>query len=421
MSTENDDVTDAELLAEIEAEIEKEALNANTSTTTTTTTTTTTAAAANNNQNDTVPLNDTSNILNGTASGHAIPDANSYDGGAQLTQFQDSVITTGSDVSILLMVILAILFIIQLIRKSHQHFRLQSMIKNVENPLDSARPMAAENLTPINPRYDHNAVAVYNTEFEDKKVFLQRQNDGAPPSVLKDILLKRAAKCVEKADVLRRDGMGIRKNWLMDLLPRDVWDDFNAAQRNLQQEINSVAQENQRYQFNWGQPHGTNVFSKARDEHQRKMFIQNKVMQQKIQQQRQMQQQHAQQQPHRQQAQSATAASQQGAAAGGGGQSQHAPSAKAFGNGFTPGFFNSGSNANASGGGGGAGDGKKLSKKEKKELNKQKKQMKHSGNTAMAANAGMQNGVGDASSGATTTQQQQQVRRRKGKHRFANK
>ena len=90
-------------------------------------------------------------------------DNNNYDGGAQLTTFQDNIITTGSDVSILLMIILLILFIIQAIRKAYNYFTLQSKIKMVSNPLDTAKPVSAENLTPINPGYDHKSYAVYNT------------------------------------------------------------------------------------------------------------------------------------------------------------------------------------------------------------------------------------------------------------------
>jgi len=173
--------------------------------------------------NDTVHLNAIANDTNAN-----------FDGAAQLTTFQDSVITTGSDVSVLLMVILAILFIVQMIRKTYKHFSLQSLLQKVHNPLDDCKPMRAENLTPLNPEYNHKSYAVYNTEFQHRSVYMAKQKEGAPPSVLKDILLKRAVQCVERARAMQRDGVGIRKNWNMDLLPRDVWDDFNAAQKNVQ-------------------------------------------------------------------------------------------------------------------------------------------------------------------------------------------
>ena len=46
------------------------------------------------------------------------------------------------------------------------------------------------------------------------------------------LLLKRAVLCVKKAHVIQRDGVGIR-----DLLPRDVGDDIQVAQRNIQAEM----------------------------------------------------------------------------------------------------------------------------------------------------------------------------------------
>eukprot|EP00484_Ammonia_sp_Unknown_P030901 CAMPEP_0197024744 /NCGR_PEP_ID=MMETSP1384-20130603/5245_1 /TAXON_ID=29189 /ORGANISM="Ammonia sp." /LENGTH=362 /DNA_ID=CAMNT_0042453183 /DNA_START=116 /DNA_END=1204 /DNA_ORIENTATION=+ len=358
--------------AELWAEIEKEALNKNNDSASFEN-----ASSANANATQTAP----EAILDTAGSG-------------ELTTFQENIITTGSDVSVLLMIILVILFIIQFVRKSYNYFTLQSKIRQVANPLDAAKPIAAENLTPINPRYDHTAYAVYNTEFEDRSTYLQKESQGAPPSVLKEILLKRAIKCIEKARVLQRDGVGIRKNWNMDLLPRDVWDDYNSAQRNLQAEIECVVQENNRFQFNWGQPHGVNVFSKARDEYDRKMSIMNNVLHQRMQQQRQRQQQMmaTQRNGNAQEEENKNAAS--------------APSAKAFGNGFTPGFFNQNENQNKK-----AADTKKLSRKEKKELSKQKKQMRNDPN--------LQSNIENPANPGNP--QQSQVRRRKGKHRFPTK
>eukprot|EP00483_Globobulimina_turgida_P001607 UN01609 len=170
-----------------------------------------------------------------------------------------------------------------MIRKTYNYFTLQSKIQKVVNPLDDAKPMAAENLTPINPGYNHKSYAVYNAEFEERNLYIPKRKDGAPASILKEILLKRAIKCIEKARAMQRDGVGIRKNWNMDLLPRDVWDDFNAAQRNIQAEVECVVKENQRLQFNWGPPHRNNIFSKAKQIHQQKVIIQNKVFHQKMQ------------------------------------------------------------------------------------------------------------------------------------------
>ena len=108
------------------------------------------------------------NAINQTASENAstiLGDSGSaqFDGGAQLTTFQDNIITTGSDVSILLMVLLLILFIVQMIRKTYQHFTLQSQLQRVENPIDDATALPAEDVVPFNPNYSHTSYAVYNT------------------------------------------------------------------------------------------------------------------------------------------------------------------------------------------------------------------------------------------------------------------
>merc|ERR1712008_346501 len=104
---EDDDIDEQELIAEIEREA-REAQEA--------------LLKANETLNANATLNDTLNDLGATA--NAVPD---FNGGAQLTTFQDSVISTGSDVSLLLMVILVILFIVQMIRKTYKHFSLQKL------------------------------------------------------------------------------------------------------------------------------------------------------------------------------------------------------------------------------------------------------------------------------------------------------
>ena len=114
------------------------------------------------NSNNNIGSDDTLNVNNNYTNINNDSNIN-YNGGAQLTTFQDNIITTGSEVSKLLMFNLLILFIVQFIRKTYDYFKLQSKIKKVANPLDSAKPIAAENLTPINPGYDHKSYAVYNT------------------------------------------------------------------------------------------------------------------------------------------------------------------------------------------------------------------------------------------------------------------
>eukprot|EP01083_Nonionella_stella_P154219 496619_1 len=322
---------------------------------------------------------------------------NQYEGGAQLTTFQDNIITTGSDVSILLMVILLLLFVIQMIRKTYNYFTFQSKIQSVVNPLDDAKPMAAENLTPINPHYDHKSYAVYNTEFEHRKTYLQKQAEGAQPSILKQILLDRAVQCIQKARAMQRDGVGIRKNWNMDLLPRDVWEDFNAAQRNIQAEVECVVRENQRFQFNWGVPHKNNIFSKAKEIHERNMMVQNKAFHQKMQ---QLKERQTQNQKYNQLNKNKNKNKNK----------SKAPTAKSFGNGFNTGFFNSNPQSNSQQ------SSKRLTKKEKQELKRQKKAMKNSNQATM-----LKDNIENPAKSNSANYQQTQPRRRKPKRRFATK
>merc|ERR1739841_296226 len=89
---------------------------------------------------------------------------------------------------------------------------------------------------------------------------------------------------------------------------------MGAAQRNLNAEIETVVKESKQCQFNWGPKHRDNIFSQAREYHDKKMAVQTKVFQQKM-----MKKKEA----HR--------------LANG----TNPPSSKSFGNGLKSGFFNS--------------------------------------------------------------------------------
>jgi len=222
----------------------------------------------------------------------------------------------------------------------------------------------------MNPEYSLTAFAVYNTEFEEKKLYLLKKGEGAPLSVLKELLLKRAIKCIEKARTIQRDGQGIRKNWNQDLLPREVWHDFQAAQRNLNMEIENVVKENKACRFNWGPKHNDNIFSQAREYHDKKLAVQTKVFQQKLMRKKQI-------------------------------NGTKAPPAHSGSfAGLQSGFFNS--NANQAANSPNNPKKQKMTKKERAELRKQKKELKKQEES-------MEN-----SGGA-------QIRRRKPKHRFSHK
>ena len=165
----------------------------------------------------------------------------------------------------------------------------------------------------------------------------------------------------------------------MDLLPRDVWEDFNSAQQNLQNEIECVVRENQRLQFNWGQPHRDNIFSKAKEIHEQKMIIQNKVFHQKMQLKHQQQQQ------------------------------QNAPNPKTFGNGLQRGFLQQNQQNQSTQ------QTQKLTKKEKQELKRQKKHYKNQQQPNM-----LQTNIENPSE-SNQSSTNQQPRRRKLKRKFSGK
>ncbi|ETO30388.1 hypothetical protein RFI_06734 [Reticulomyxa filosa] len=181
----------------------------------------------------------------------------------QLTTFQEAIVTTGSEVSVILLVVLAILFVIQAIRKAYNHIITQRELEKVDSVLDDGIPVNAEAFTPISD-LDPRSYPVYNTNLVEKEEYLKNVAENAPITTLKEILLKRAIVCIDRVTTIQRDEQGIRKNWSMDMLPRDVWDDFNAAQMTIREEINDVLKENAEKSFQWGK-YGNDIFARAKE------------------------------------------------------------------------------------------------------------------------------------------------------------
>lgn len=231
---------------------------------------------------NTSSLNDTNILITNDSLKNDMPLLKSEDYSSDLTAFQDSVITTGSGASIILLLILVLIFIIQFVRKAHAFFSTQSRLNMVDNPLDEAIETPAENINPLTA-VDPKSYPKYDTPFDDRDIYRDKQASHSSPSVLKSLLMKRAVKCIDKMGPIQRDGTGIRKNWNTDLLPRDVWNDYQSAQRNIQKEIEDIQKENARYQFKWDK-YGTEIFAQAREVfgisiQQKKIAIQRRMQQ----------------------------------------------------------------------------------------------------------------------------------------------
>lgn len=116
-------------------------------------------------KNGSLSENDTYTFeLNGTfnasaGSSYQIPGVNlEADPNAQLTTFQENIITTGSGASVVLLVILCIMFIVQLFRKLYEYYRDSRIESEIETPLDSAIAQRAEDHT-----MEATAYVVYDT------------------------------------------------------------------------------------------------------------------------------------------------------------------------------------------------------------------------------------------------------------------
>mmetsp|Transcript_5579 Transcript_5579/g.4870 ORF Transcript_5579/g.4870 Transcript_5579/m.4870 type:complete len:214 (+) Transcript_5579:89-730(+) len=164
----------------------------------------------------------------------------------KVASFQENVITTGSNVSVILMIMLFGLFIVQSARKIFDHYTSQRKLNDVQDIWEST----------IAPLITYDIDPTKRSNYEDK------QRNGASLTELKLYLLQRAVECVEKMILIQRDGRDIRKSQRTGLCPQSVWQDFVSAPQNIDQESKLIQNENQNNGFEWGK-HKSDIFSKA--------------------------------------------------------------------------------------------------------------------------------------------------------------
>jgi len=300
---------------------------------------------------------------------------------SQLTRFQDRIITTGSSVSIILLILLSILFMIQAIRKLYNHFLVEYLINKTDNALEEGIQQTVEDMTDFKNEFNPKNYTIYNAAFKERDEYLNKLEEyNTTKNItlvkqLQELLLRRAIRVIERVSALQHDAPGIRKSWQADLLPREVWDDFNAAHTNVNYEAEDVQKENEKHGFNWAN-HGTNIYEKAKEQFHAKKLHQSNEQRRLI----EMNMKNNRiSNPNMMPPMVNNNINAPKTAP---------PSARNFGSGFRPGFLNN-QNPNQP----------RLSKKERKKLAQQEKE----------AEDGNQQ------------QQRTQPRQRKGKRRFANK
>eukprot|EP01084_Bolivina_argentea_P192763 330843_1 len=164
-----------------------------------------------------------------------------------ITSFKNKIITKGSNVFVILMMLLLNIFLVQTVRKVYDYYCLQSKLAAIPDVLEM----------------QNYPLVTYDLDTTAKEIYENKQIEGISTNQVKYYLLQRAIKCIDRISLIRRDANDIRKLHAMDFLPQHVWHNFISSQQSIEKESTSIVKENQTYKFNWGSSHRNNIFSKA--------------------------------------------------------------------------------------------------------------------------------------------------------------
>jgi len=161
--------------------------------------------------------------------------------GSQLTDFQEQIITTGSGVGKALLIILIIAFILKIIEIFLSYMKRKAALLRVKSAISSTKQRSVDEYDPQNPNFKRMEYVEYNAEFKtavimDEKI---RQGNINKRSLL-EMLHKRTYEFLHRRVMLQKNEYAVTRAYKIDMLPIEVWHDFEAAKESLQLEMAKV-------------------------------------------------------------------------------------------------------------------------------------------------------------------------------------
>jgi len=161
--------------------------------------------------------------------------------GSQLTDFQEQIITTGSGVGKAMLIMLVLGFIVKSIEHCFKYAKRKAALSKVKAAISSTKSRSVDEYNEQDPNFNRLEYIQYNAEFKAGSEMDEKIRQGTVDRrVLIQLLHQRAYELMHRRGVLMRNEMSVTRAYKMDMLPLEVWDDFQAAKESLQKEIKMV-------------------------------------------------------------------------------------------------------------------------------------------------------------------------------------
>jgi len=161
--------------------------------------------------------------------------------GSQLTDFQEQIITTGSGVGKAMLIMLILGFIVKSIEHCLMYMKRKAALAKVKTAISSTKSISVDEYNEQDPNSNRLEYIQYNAEFKAGSEMDEKIRQGTVDRrVLLQLLNQRAYELLHRRGVLMRNEVSVTRAYKMDMLPLEVWDDFQSAKESLQKEIKMV-------------------------------------------------------------------------------------------------------------------------------------------------------------------------------------
>jgi len=161
--------------------------------------------------------------------------------GSQLTDFQEQIITTGSGVGKAMLIMLVLGFIVKSIEHCFTYVKRKAALRKVKTAISSTKSRSVDEYNQQDPNFDRLEYIHYNAEFKAGSEMDEKIRQGSVDRrVLIQLLHQRAFELMHRRAVLMSNEMSVTRAYKMDMLPLEVWNDFQAAKESLHKEVKMV-------------------------------------------------------------------------------------------------------------------------------------------------------------------------------------
>merc|ERR1711920_1006002 len=140
-----------------------------------------------------------------------------------------------------MLIMLILGFIVKSIEHCFKYAKRKAALSKVKAAISSTRSRSVDEYNEQDPNFDRLEYIHYNAEFKAGSEMDEKIRQGTMGRrVLTTLLHQRAFELMHRRAVLMSNEMSVTRAYKMDMLPLEVWNDFQAAKESLQKEVKMV-------------------------------------------------------------------------------------------------------------------------------------------------------------------------------------